>query len=200
MSMCRVFSCVIGRGCLLWPVHSLGKIPLAFDLLHFVLQGQICLLLQISLDFLNLHSSPLQWKGPLFGVLILEGLIVLHRTVQLPLFQHYWSGRGLGSLWHCMVCLGNEQTFLQRRQMWNDAQYCYLLEKCKSRLQWGIGSHRSEWPSSKILWRASLVVQWLRVCLATQGTPVQFLVWEDPTSHEATKPGLHNWDPAQPNK
>ena len=25
MSMCRVFSCVVGKGCLLWPVHSLGK-------------------------------------------------------------------------------------------------------------------------------------------------------------------------------
>ena len=25
MSMCRVFSCVVGRGCLLWPLHSLGK-------------------------------------------------------------------------------------------------------------------------------------------------------------------------------
>ena len=26
MSMCRVFSCVVGRGCLPWPVRSLGKI------------------------------------------------------------------------------------------------------------------------------------------------------------------------------
>ena len=25
MSMCRIFSCVVGRGCLLWPVHFLGK-------------------------------------------------------------------------------------------------------------------------------------------------------------------------------
>ena len=25
ISMCRVFSCVVGRGCLLWPVHFLGK-------------------------------------------------------------------------------------------------------------------------------------------------------------------------------
>ena len=25
MSMCRFFSCVVGRGCLLWPVHFLGK-------------------------------------------------------------------------------------------------------------------------------------------------------------------------------
>ena len=32
-----------------------GKILLAFDLLHFVLQGQTCLLLQVSLDFLLLH-------------------------------------------------------------------------------------------------------------------------------------------------
>ena len=59
MSMFTVFSCVVGRGCLLWPVHSLGKTLLAFALLHFVLQGQICLLLQISFDFLILHSSTL---------------------------------------------------------------------------------------------------------------------------------------------
>ena len=67
MSMCRVFSCVVGRGCLLWPVRSLGKTLLAFALLHFVFQGQICLLLQVFLDFLLLHSSPLQWKGHLLG-------------------------------------------------------------------------------------------------------------------------------------
>ena len=36
---------------------SLGKTLLAFALLHFVLQGQICLLLQVFLDFLLLHSS-----------------------------------------------------------------------------------------------------------------------------------------------
>ena len=39
---------------------------LAFALLHSVLQGQICPLLQVSCDFLLLHSSPLQWKGHLF--------------------------------------------------------------------------------------------------------------------------------------
>jgi len=59
MSMYRVVSCVVGRGCLLWPVRSLGKTLLAFALLHFVLQGQICMLLQVALDFLFLHSSPL---------------------------------------------------------------------------------------------------------------------------------------------
>ena len=66
MSMRRAIFCVVGRGCLLWPVNSLEKTLLAFALLHFVLQGQICLLLQVSLDFLLLHSNPLWWKGHLF--------------------------------------------------------------------------------------------------------------------------------------
>ena len=51
MSMCRVISCDVGRGCLVWPVHSVGKTLLAFALLNFVLQGQTCLLLQVSLMF-----------------------------------------------------------------------------------------------------------------------------------------------------
>ena len=59
-------SCEVEGGCLLWPVCSLGKTLLAFALLHFVLQGQIGLLLQVSLDFLLVDSSPLRWKGLLF--------------------------------------------------------------------------------------------------------------------------------------
>jgi len=57
MSMCRVIFCVVGRGCFLWPVCSLGKTLLAFALLHLVIQSQTCLLLQVCLDFLLLHSS-----------------------------------------------------------------------------------------------------------------------------------------------
>ena len=75
MSMCRVFSCAVGRGCLLWPVHSLGRTLLAFALLHSVFQGQICLLLQVFLDFLLLHSSPLYWRGHLSEVLVLKVLV-----------------------------------------------------------------------------------------------------------------------------
>ena len=33
MPMCRAFSCVVGKGCLLWPVRSLGKTVLTFALL-----------------------------------------------------------------------------------------------------------------------------------------------------------------------
>ena len=42
MSMCRVFSWLVGRGYLLRPVCSLGRTLLAFALLHSVFQGQIC--------------------------------------------------------------------------------------------------------------------------------------------------------------
>ena len=109
MSMCRVFSCVVGRGCLLWPVCSLDKTPLAFALLHSVLQGQICVLLQVFLNFLLLDSSPLSWKGHLFWVLVLKGLVGFHRTIQFQLIQRYWLEHRLGSPWYWMICLGNEQ-------------------------------------------------------------------------------------------
>ena len=127
MSMCRVFSCVVGRGCLLWPVRSLGKILLAFALLHSVLQGQICLLLQVFLDFLLLHSSPLEWKGHLFWVLVLKGLVGLHKTIQLQFLQRYWLGHRLGLLWYWMVCLGKEQIFCR---FWDCIQVLHFRLFC----------------------------------------------------------------------
>ena len=109
MSMCRVFCCVVGRGCLLWPVHFLGKTLLVFALLHSAFQGQICLLLQEFLNFLLLHSSPLWWKGHLSWVLVLKDLVGLHKTIHLQLIQHYWLGHRLGLPWYWIVCLGVEQ-------------------------------------------------------------------------------------------
>ena len=46
-------------------------------------------------------------------------------------------------------------------------------------------------PSIKRRSRASLVAQWLRICL--QGTRVRALVWEVPTCHGATGPVSHNY-------
>ena len=40
---------------------------------------------------------------------------------------------------------------------------------------------------------ASLMAQWLRVCLPMQWTRVRALVWEDPTCHGATRPLSHNY-------
>ena len=41
--------------------------------------------------------------------------------------------------------------------------------------------------------RASLVAQWLTICLPMQGTRVRALVWEDPTCRGATRPVNHNY-------
>ena len=105
LSMCRVISCVVGRRCLLWPVCSLGNTLLAFALLQCVLQGQTCLLLQVSLDFLLLHSNN---EKTSFFILVLEGLVDLHRIVWLQLLWHYWLGHRLGLLWYWTICLGNK--------------------------------------------------------------------------------------------
>ena len=40
--------------------------------------------------------------------------------------------------------------------------------------------------------RASLVAQWLRMCLPMQGTRVRAQVWEDPTCRGAAGPMSHN--------
>ena len=90
MSRCRVFSCVVGRWCLLWPVRSLGKTLSAFSLLYFVLQGQICLLLEVSLGFLLLHSSPCDEEN--IFVLVLQGITGLRGAVQPQLLRHCWLG------------------------------------------------------------------------------------------------------------
>ena len=47
--------------------------------------------------------------------------------------------------------------------------------------------------SQKPLVGASLVAQWLRICLPMQGTRVRALVWEDPTCRGATRPVSHNY-------
>ena len=77
-------------------MRSLGKTLLAFALLHSVLQGQICLLLLVFLDFLLLHPSPHDEKHIFGRVLVLEDIVGFHRTVALQLLQHYCLGNRLG--------------------------------------------------------------------------------------------------------
>ena len=105
MSMCRVFCCVVGKGCLLWPVHSwqnsISLCPASF-----------------CIPRPNLPVTPGVYWLPTFAfksdimkrtsfLLVLAGLEGLHRTIQLQLLQHYWLGHRLGLPWYWMVCLGN---------------------------------------------------------------------------------------------
>ena len=128
MSLCRVIACIVEKGYLLWSVCSLDKTLLAFALLHFILQSQTCLLLLVSLEFLLLHFSPLWWKGHLLLVLVLEGHIDLHRTIQLQLLRFQWLGHRHGLLWYWIVCLGNEQrSFCCFWDCIQNGLFCWLL-------------------------------------------------------------------------
>ena len=64
----------------------LAKLYLAFALLHSVLQGRICLLLQVFFDFLLLHFSPLQWK------VCIKSLLTSDVSVRVWSEQSEWPG------------------------------------------------------------------------------------------------------------
>ena len=66
----------------------------------------------------------------------------------------------------------------------NELMYVDFLEQCLACIKRPIKSSN--------YW-ASLVAQWLRICLPMQGTQVRALVWEDPTCRGATGPVSHNY-------
>ena len=72
-------------------------------------------------------QSPIM-KRTSFGVLVLKGLVGLHRTIQLQLLQHYWLGHRLGLLWYWMVCLGDEQRSFCR--FWDCIQVLHFRLFC----------------------------------------------------------------------
>ena len=70
------------------------QILLAFALLHSVLQGLICLLLQVFLHFLLLHSSPFNEKDIVFWYQFQK---VLQVFIELYNFSFFCiTGRGIG--------------------------------------------------------------------------------------------------------
>ena len=70
------------------------------------------------------------------------------------------------------------------------AQFLYLENEGSNG---GLSRELNELIHIKHLGRASLVAQWLRICLPMQGTRVRALVWEDPTCRGATRPVSHNY-------
>ena len=42
--------------------------------------------------------APYNEKDIFYGVLVLEDFVDIHRSIQLQLLQHYWSGHRLGLL------------------------------------------------------------------------------------------------------
>ena len=81
---CVELSLVFWRGYLLWPMSSLVKTLLAFPLLHFALQGQTCLLLQVSFySYLCIPVPCMKSRFFWFWCFDLKCNISLHRTSKL---------------------------------------------------------------------------------------------------------------------
>ena len=81
------------------PKHAVSHIEpgLATRFLHDILHvsmslSQIFPITRYLLTSYFCIPVPYKRKGHLFWVLVLEGLVHLHRTIQLQLLQHYWWG------------------------------------------------------------------------------------------------------------
>ena len=86
-------------------------------------------------------QSPMM-KRHLFGVLVLESLVGLHRAFQFQHLQLYWLGRRHGLLWYWMVCLGNKHRSFCH--FWDCTQVLHfrlyvLVGGSVERMKWGAG-------------------------------------------------------------
>ena len=138
----------------------LGKTLLAFALLHSVLQGKFACYSRCFLISYFVFQSPMMKRM----VLVLKGLVGLHRTVHLQLLQHYWLGHKLGLPWYWMVCLGNEQRSFCR--FWDCTQVLHFGLFCWPwgllHFFWGIPAQSSRYDGhlSYIHTFQSILVPW----------------------------------------
>ena len=95
MSMCRVFSCVVGRGCLLWSVRSPGKTLLALPCFIPYSKAKFACYSRCFLTSYFCILVPHNEKGIFGGVLVLKGFVGLHKTIQLQPLWHQWLGLDL---------------------------------------------------------------------------------------------------------
>ena len=130
MSMCRVFSCCCWRrvfamtSAFSWQ-NSVSLCPASFR----IPRPNLPVTPGVSWLPTFAFQSPIM-KGQLFWVLVLKGLVGLHRTIQLQLLQHYWLGHRLDHHDIGMVCLGNEQRsfchFWDCTQVLHFGLFCWL--------------------------------------------------------------------------
>ena len=94
--MCRVKSCCGKRVIAMTSVFSWQNYE---PLLCFILNSKVklaCCLRYLLTSYL--HFNPLWWKGHPFLVLVLEGVVGLHRSSQFQLLWHQWFSHSHGLL------------------------------------------------------------------------------------------------------
>ena len=109
MSMCRVFSCVFVFCVFAMPSafswqNSISLCPASFH----IPRPNLPVTPGVSWLPMFAFKSSIMKRTSFLGV-VLKGLVGLHSTVQIQLFQRYWLGHRLELPWYWMVCLGDEQ-------------------------------------------------------------------------------------------
>ena len=100
MSMCRVVSCIVRRGCLLWPLcfpdNTVSLCPPSFC----TPRPNLSITPGISWFPTFVFHSPIMKMTSILGVSSRSSSTPSScRTVQLQLHQCYWSGHRHGLLW-----------------------------------------------------------------------------------------------------
>ena len=86
---------------------------------------------------------------------------------------------------------GSGSVVSRRKQAYSLNESLWIFKSLEIPVSWCILAAMSD--NSEDITGASLVAQWLRICLSMQGTRVRALVWEDPTCRGATGPVSHNY-------
>ena len=84
-------------------MHSLGKTLLALPCFILYSKAKFACYSKCFLTSYFYIPVPYNEKDIFFGVLVVECLVGLHRTVQLQLLQHYWSG---AQIWITVILNG----------------------------------------------------------------------------------------------
>ena len=119
-----------------------------------------------------------------------------------PVLTHWQSGTVMAGMevvyWHnSMELITLKRIYLKNRNRLTDLENEFMVTRGKGGwgrgIDWEFGIDMYTLLYFKLITRASLVAQWLRICLSMQGTWLRALVQEDPTCHRATKPVRHNY-------
>ena len=160
MSTCRAVSWVLGKGCLIWPVCSLDKTPLAFILASFCTpRPNLTVISVISWLPTVAFQSPMMKMASFFG--LSSGRCCRASQSQLQLLWHQWLRHRLGLLWYWMVCLGKKPRSLCC--FWGCPKY-YILGVFVVYEDYSISS-KGFWPmivDVMIIWIKFAHSHWLR--------------------------------------